>query len=59
MGRGRQKAKPTQVAGELKYQSPAMDLDSLQKELASQPPGRGWSQDSDDDYDYDSDYRGD
>ena len=59
MGRGRQKAKQTKVARELKYNSPAMDLDSLQKELASHPPGRGWSQDSDDDYDYDSDYRED
>lgn len=55
MGRGRQKAKQTKVARELKYNSPAMDLDSLQKELASQPPGRGWSEDSDDEYD--SDYR--
>ena len=35
MGRGRAKAKQTKVARQLKYNSPDMDLDSLQKELAS------------------------
>ncbi|HAA78831.1 MAG: DUF3073 domain-containing protein [Microbacteriaceae bacterium] len=35
MGRGRQKAKNTKVARELKYYSPNTDLSQLQKELAS------------------------
>ena len=34
MGRGRQKAKQTKVARELKYYSPETDYDSLQRELA-------------------------
>jgi len=34
MGRGRQKAKHTKVARELKYFSPDTDLSQLQKELA-------------------------
>ncbi len=33
MGRGRAKAKQTKVARELKYSSPTMDLDALQREL--------------------------
>jgi hypothetical protein len=33
MGRGRQKAKQTKVARELKYYSPDTDYDALQKEL--------------------------
>lgn len=37
MGRGRQKAKHTKVARELKYFSPDTDLSQLQKELASAP----------------------
>ena len=37
MGRGRQKAKHTKVARELKYFSPDTDLSQLQKELASSP----------------------
>ncbi|MBT0566320.1 DUF3073 domain-containing protein [Williamsia sp. CHRR-6] len=37
MGRGRAKAKQTKVARELKYSSPNMDLDSLQRELANSP----------------------
>ena len=36
MGRGRAKAKQTKVARELKYSSPTMDIDALQREL-----GRG------------------
>ncbi|AKE39870.1 Hypothetical protein NG00_01735 [Corynebacterium camporealensis] len=36
MGRGRAKAKQTKVARQLKYNSPEMDLDSLQRELAAQ-----------------------
>ncbi|MEY4452503.1 MAG: hypothetical protein RIT51_181, partial [Actinomycetota bacterium] len=34
MGRGRQKAKHTKVARELKYFSPNTDLTALEKELA-------------------------
>jgi hypothetical protein len=33
MGRGRAKAKQTKVARELKYSSPTMDIDALQREL--------------------------
>ena len=36
MGRGRQKAKHTKVARELKYFSPEVDLNALEKELSSQ-----------------------
>lgn len=36
MGRGRAKAKQTKVARQLKYNTPTMDLDSLQRELAAQ-----------------------
>src|SRR5699024_12170833 len=39
MGRGRAKAKQTKVARQLKYNTPDMDLDSLQRELA--PHGQG------------------
>ena len=35
MGRGRQKAKHTKVARELKYFSPNTDLSQLQRELGS------------------------
>jgi hypothetical protein len=35
MGRGRQKAKHTKVARELKYFSPDTDLSQLEKELVS------------------------
>ena len=35
MGRGRAKAKQTKVARELKYSSPSMDLDALQREIGS------------------------
>jgi hypothetical protein len=35
MGRGRQKAKHTKVARELKYFSPDTDLSQLEKELAT------------------------
>lgn len=34
MGRGRAKAKQTKVARELKYSSPATDLEALQRELS-------------------------
>lgn len=45
MGRGRQKAKQTKVARELKYYSPETDYDKLQRELGGAtrpeagPPG--------------------
>lgn len=35
MGRGRAKAKQTKVARQLKYSSPTMDLDALQREIGS------------------------
>lgn len=35
MGRGRQKAKHTKVARELKYSSPNTDLSQLERELAA------------------------
>jgi hypothetical protein len=35
MGRGRQKAKHTKVARELKYSSPDMNLSALERELGS------------------------
>ena len=35
MGRGRAKAKQTKVARELKYSSPDMDLDALQREIGT------------------------
>jgi hypothetical protein len=35
MGRGRQKAKHTKVARELKYFSPSTDLSALEKEIGS------------------------
>ncbi len=49
MGRGRQKAKHTKVARELKYFSPDTDLTALQSEL-------GKSSDSDIDLDKWADY---
>ncbi|MBO1901641.1 DUF3073 domain-containing protein [Leucobacter weissii] len=39
MGRGRQKAKHTKVARELKYFSPSTDLSELERELASKQSG--------------------
>lgn len=38
MGRGRAKAKQQKVARDLKYNTRATDLDSLQRELAQVPP---------------------
>jgi hypothetical protein len=56
MGRGRQKAKQTKVARELKYFSPQTDYDALQRELTSggHDPfagveGRGAADDDEDD----------
>lgn len=56
MGRGRAKAKQTKVARQLKYNSPEMDLESLQRELAGQAPTRRWDDDDDEDYDVDDQY---
>lgn len=68
MGRGRAKAKQTKVARQLKYNTPDMDLDSLQRELAGQSPRTRWDDDDDgdgtghdddyhdDDYEVDSQY---
>lgn len=47
MGRGRAKAKQTKVARQLKYNTPEMDLDSLQRELAGKAPQRRWGEDDD------------
>ena len=38
MGRGRQKAKATRVARDLKYSGPDMDLERLAKELHGELP---------------------
>ncbi len=50
MGRGRAKAKQTKVARQLKYNSPEMDLDSLQRELASKKPRNSWEEEDEVDY---------
>ncbi|MDI3330729.1 MAG: DUF3073 domain-containing protein [Micrococcus sp.] len=44
MGRGRQKAKATKQARDMKYFSPATDLSALERELAG---SRGSSRDDD------------
>jgi hypothetical protein len=44
MGRGRQKAKHTKVARELKYFSPNTDLSQLQRELASSSSQEAWAE---------------
>jgi hypothetical protein len=51
MGRGRAKAKQTKVARELKYSSPTMDLDALQREIGSGTTTAAKDSDVDDDYD--------
>ncbi|HVN12717.1 MAG TPA: DUF3073 domain-containing protein [Kineosporiaceae bacterium] len=59
MGRGRQKAKQTKVARQLKYFSPDTDYDALQRELASgghdSYPGVDGSAADDDEDDRDDD----
>ncbi|HLU58508.1 MAG TPA: DUF3073 domain-containing protein [Pseudonocardia sp.] len=47
MGRGRAKAKQTKVARQLKYSSPTMDLDALQRELGGAAPR---NREAEDDY---------
>lgn len=51
MGRGRQKAKQTKVARDLKYYSPPTDLSALQRELQSASSANDrddWAEDADD-----------
>ncbi|AKK03911.1 DUF3073 domain-containing protein [Corynebacterium epidermidicanis] len=49
MGRGRAKAKQAKVARQLKYNTPEMDLDQLQRELAGKAAeGSSYDHDSDD-----------
>ncbi len=43
MGRGRQKAKATRVARDLKYSGPDMDLERLAKELHESSPASSTS----------------
>ena len=43
MGRGRQKAKQTKVARDLKYYSPPTDLSALQRELQNKRDSEGES----------------
>ena len=50
MGRGRAKAKQTKVARELKYSSPTMDLDALQREIGSGTAAADKESDFEDDY---------
>jgi len=47
MGRGRQKAKATRVARDLKYSAQDMDLESLAKELHGEPTQDHNSKDDD------------
>jgi len=53
MGRGRAKAKQTKVARELKYSSPTMDLDALQREIGSGTAVTDTDTDGDTDEEYD------
>ena len=61
MGRGRQKAKHTKVARELKYFSPNTDYNALERELTSSQhdeysdEAAKWSEIDDDDDTYDTD----
>lgn len=51
MGRGRQKAKHTKVARELKYFSPNTDLTALEKEIGHIPPAStGFAGDAEPEY---------
>lgn len=55
MGRGRQKAKQTKVARQLKYYSPTTDLSALERELGTGASSdRQWeappAEDDDDDW---------
>lgn len=52
MGRGRQKAKQTKVARELKYHSTDIDVSALQRELGNMPVRPLVVDDDDDDDQY-------
>ncbi|MBC2681226.1 DUF3073 domain-containing protein [Corynebacterium anserum] len=55
MGRGRAKAKQAKVARQLKYNTPEMDLERLQRELSGDTERSDQSYESyDDDDDWDS-----
>jgi len=59
MGRGRQKAKHTKVARELKYFSPDTNYGALERELATKGDSSDeyvdkWADDYDDEYDVDA-----
>ncbi|GAA2039521.1 hypothetical protein GCM10009720_20050 [Yaniella flava] len=67
MGRGRQKAKATRQARDMKYFSPATDLAALERELSAEKPDRAADNEyaehadtydvyDDDGYDEDSSY---
>ena len=58
MGRGRQKAKQTKVARELKYYSPQTDYERLQRELAGGSAPRPEEIRTDSEPDLDSDEYG-
>ncbi len=53
MGRGRQKAKQTKVARQLKYFSPDTDYDALQRELSNGDAGQAYASDDSDEDDVD------
>ncbi len=53
MGRGRQKAKQTKVARQLKYYSPQTDLSALQRELGTDSAEDRWQVPPEDDEDDD------
>nr|WP_282920936.1 DUF3073 domain-containing protein [Mobiluncus sp. Marseille-Q7826] len=64
MGRGRQKAKQQKVARRLKYESPEMDLEALQRELSGKSGEDSWDDDpyakyAEPDYDKWADYADD
>ena len=56
MGRGRQKAKQTKVARELKYFSPDTDYDALQRELSNGSHGSHKDPVDEERDDYDDEY---
>ena len=64
MGRGRQRAKQTKLARNMKYHTADMDVEALQRELAGLPPVEIASPDADDDADdpyaayYDGEFEG-
>lgn len=51
MGRGRAKAKQAKVARQLKYNSPEMDLERLQRELAGNTEENDYTDSHEDEWD--------